>query len=86
MLFQTKSGSFNYTKNNGRISNWLSTGMHNESGIDLVGVVNSSSTLLQLFNSGNRLDVPFTGNYFKQDKIDYFHGVVINIYIVYDLQ
>ena len=50
-----------------------------------MGVVNSSSTLPKLFNVDNRLRASFEGNYFKQDKIDYFHGPVINIYIVYRL-
>ena len=34
----------------------------------------------------NRLHVGFKGNYFKQNKIDYYHGAVVNIYIVYKLQ
>ena len=49
-------------------------------------MANSSSTLPQLFNVRNTLHVGFQGNYFKQDKIDYYHSAVINIYTVYKLQ
>ena len=52
----------------------------------MVSVANSSSTMPQLFNRGNRLHAGFKGNYFKQDKIDYYHDVVVNIYIAYKLQ
>ena len=91
LLFETRSDSFNYTKSNGKINNWLSVGIHDENGIDLVGVANlssdpSKSTLPKLTNDSNRLHVTFEGNYFKQDKIDYFHKSVVNIYIVYELK
>ena len=46
----------------------------------------SKSTLPKLTNDSNRLHVTFKGNYFKQDKIDYFHKSVVNIYIVYELE
>ena len=89
--FEARSGSFNYTKSNGKINKWLSTGIHNENGIGLVGDANlssnpSKSTLPKLTNDNNRLHVTFEGNYFKQDKIDYFHKSVVNIYIVYELE
>ena len=45
-------------------------------------VANSSGTLQQLFNQNNILNIVFTGNYFKQEKISYFHSSVVNIYIV----
>ena len=56
-----------------------------------MGVPNLSSdpskiTLLKLANDNNRLHVTFEGNYFKQDKIDYFHESMVNIYIVYELE
>ena len=86
LLFESNSGSFDYTKSTGGISNWLSTGLHNENNIDLNGATNLSSILSQLFNSGNRLNAVFTGNYFKQNKISSFHSAVVNIYIVYELQ
>ena len=91
LLFETRSGSFNYTKSIGKSNKWLSTGIHNENGIDLVGVTNllsdpSKSTLPELTNDNNRLHITFKGNYFKQDKIDYFHKSEVNIYIVYELE
>ena len=49
-------------------------------------MTSSLSILSQLFSSGNRLHVGSKGNYFKQDKIDYYHSAVVNIYIVYKLQ
>ena len=82
--FEPKTSSFNKTGND--INNWLSTGIHNESNIDLDAASNSSSTLPRLFNHNNRLNVGFAGNLLKQDKITYFHGAVVNIYIVYKLQ
>ena len=91
LVFETRSGSFNYTKGNGKINKWLSTGIHNENGVDLMGVANlssdpSKSTLQKLTNDNNRLHITFEGNYFKQDKIDYFHKSVVNIYVVYELE
>ena len=74
LLFGTRSGSFNYTKSNAKINNWLSTGIHNENDIDLVDVANllsdpSKSTLPKLTNYNNRLHVTFEGNYMKQDNL-----------------
>ena len=40
LLFQPKFSSFNYTKNNGRISNWKSKGIRNANSIDLIGATN----------------------------------------------
>ena len=48
-------------------------------------MVNSSSALPKLVSQNNRLNVGFAGNLLKQDRIVYFHGAVINIYIVYKL-
>ena len=47
---------------------------------------NSSSVLPKLFSQNNRLDVTFSGNLLKQDKIAHCHAAVVNIGIVYKLQ
>ena len=69
-----------------KINNWLSTGIHYENGIDLVSVTNSKSDLPKFVNNNNRLLDDFNGNDMKQDKLDYYHGSTINIYLVYALE
>ena len=52
---------------------------------DLTSVTNSSSVLPKLLNQNSRLGLTLPGNFLKQDKIAYYHGAIINIYIVYKL-
>ena len=69
-LFEPKSKSF--SRNDGVISSWISTGIHNDSkNTDLFSVNNSSNNSPSLLN---------------QNKLGYAHGTVVNIYIIYELK
>ena len=84
-LFESKSKLF--TKNGGDIHAWVSTGIHNDSNnTDLFSVNNSNNNSPTLLNKNNKLGVTFNGNYMKQNKLDYAHGKIVNLYIVYDLK
>ena len=84
-LFESKSKSF--TKNGGDIHAWISTGIHDDNNnTDLLSVNNSNNNLPTLLNKNNRLSVTFNGNYMKQNKLDYAHGKIVNLYIVYELK
>ena len=52
----------------------------------MFSVVNSSSVYPRLLNQQNRLSVNFLGNYMRQEKVAYAHGVGMNIHLVYKLQ
>ena len=57
-------------------------GIHNDgTTTDLSAVPNLTSVVPRLLNHED-----FAGNLLKQTKLAFFHGVVINIYIVYKLQ
>ena len=78
-LFEPNSKSF--TRNGEAIHTWLSTGIHNDSNdTDLF----SCLMILTLLNKTNRLGVNFNGNYMKQNRLDYAHGKIVNLYIVYE--
>ena len=48
---------------------------------------NSSNNTPTLLNQNNRLGITFSGNYYmKQNKLGYTRGIVVNIYIVYELK
>ena len=84
-LFELKSKSF--TKNGGAIHAWISTGIHNDSNnTDLFSVNNSNNNSPTLINKNKRLGVTFNGNYMKQNKLDYVHGKIANLYTVYELK
>ena len=83
--FEPKAKSF--SRSGSSISSWISTGIHNDSkNTDLFSVNNSSNNSPTLLNQGNTFGVTFNGNYMKQNKLDYAHGTVVNIYIVYELK
>ena len=83
-LFKPKSKSCNRT--GGVINSWISTGIHNDGkNSDLFSVQNSSNVLPKLINQNNRFGVLIEGSYMKENKLDYFHNSVVNIYIVYKL-
>ena len=83
--FEPKAKSF--SRSGGSISSWILAGIHNDSkNTDLFSVNNSSINSPTLLNQGNTFGVTFNGNYMKQNKLDYAHGTVINIYIVYELK
>ena len=63
LLFEPKSASF--TRSGGNISNWKSTGTHNESNINLGTVADLSNVVPKLLNQNNRLSVTFARKSFK---------------------
>ena len=80
LLFEPKSKSYN--TNGGVIDLWISTGIHNYSkNTDLFSVKNIKGVSPALKNDNNRLRVLFRGN----NKIDYIHDRVVNVYIVYKI-
>ena len=83
-MFEPKSKSYN--RNGGVNNSWISTEIHNDSkSSDLFSVKNGKSGSPALRNQNNRLSVSFKGNYMKENKLDYTHLGVVNIYIVYRL-
>ena len=83
-LLEPKSKSYN--RDIGKISSWISTGIHNDSkNSDLFSVANSKSVYPRLINQNSRLNILFEGNYMNQTKIGYAQGSGLNIYIVYKL-
>ena len=52
----------------------------------MFSVNNSNNNSPILLNKNNRLGVTFNGNYMKQNKLDYAHGKIVNLYIVYELK
>ena len=83
-LFESRSKSF--SKSGGSISSWKSTGIYNDCNNTDLFSANNSNNISATLNQDNRLGVTFSGNYMKQNKIDYVHGSVVNIYIVYELK
>ena len=80
LLFEPKSKSYN--TNGGVIDLWISTGIHNYSkNTDLFSVKNIKGVSPALKNDNNRLRVLFRGN----NKVDYIHDRVVNVYIVYKI-
>ena len=52
----------------------------------MFSVNNSNNNSPTLLNKNNRLGVTFNGNYMTQNKLDYAHGKIVNLYIVYELK
>ena len=52
----------------------------------MFSVNNSNNNSPILLNKNNGLGVTFNGHYMKQNKLDYTHGKIINLYIVYELK
>ena len=51
-----------------------------------MGVKNSSKKLpCIIISTGGKNSIRFAGNFFKQTKVDYTRGKIINVYIVYAL-
>ena len=74
---------FKMITNTDYISSWKSKGLSTES-IKLPTTSDDSLTPT-LSYYGTKRRVTFTGSCFKQPKISYTHGKVVNIYIVYEL-
>ena len=85
LVFECKIHSFNF--NNGKISEWKSTGIFNySSDSNMRGIEDPKTKLPELKNDG-RMHVSLFGNYFEQNKVIIpNNNNVINIYCVYELQ
>ena len=74
---------FKKTGNTEIISSWESKGLSNES----IKIPSTPNTIIyvdpRLSYLGTTVKVKFDGSCLKQDKIAYFHGKIVNIYIVY---
>ena len=85
LVYECKIHSFNF--NNGKISEWKSTGIFNySSDSNMRGIEDPKTKLPELKNDG-RMHVSLFGNYFEQNKVIIpNNNNVINIYCVYELQ
>ena len=52
----------------------------------MFSVNNSNNNSPTLLNKNDRLGVTFNGNCMKQNKLDYAHGKIVDLYIVYGLK
>ena len=65
------------------ISSWKSKGL---SDVTIKPPVTSDNSLTPLIDYiGNKIRLKFTGSCLKQSKLQYIHGVIVNIYTVYGL-
>ena len=80
LVFQPLKKYFQVITNTEYISSWKSKGFSGES----IKPPTTSDNILTpaLSYYGTKTRVQFTGNCFKQSKISYTHGKVVNIYIV----
>ena len=80
LVFQPMYTHFKLITNTSSILSWQSKGLFNEN-------IDSPTTSLSpsINYVGNKIRVKFTGSCFKQPKISYTHGKVVNIYTVYEL-
>ena len=74
---------FKMITNTDYISSWKSKGLSTESIKPPTAFDNSLTPALKYY--GTKTRVKFTGSCFKQSKISYNHGKVVNIHIVYEL-
>ena len=70
--------------NTERISSWKSKGLSDE--IIKPTTTSDNSLTPALSYIGNKARVKFDGGCLKQDKITFTHGLIVNIYIVYELR
>ena len=62
---------------------WQSKGLSDETIKPPATSDNSLTPLIDYL--GNKIRMKFTGSCLKQPKISYTHGIIVNIYIVYEL-
>ena len=65
------------------ISSWESKGLSNENIVSTKASNYDQSPRLVYNNTGIKLN--FSGDLLKQDKVQYNHGPIVNIYVVYRL-
>ena len=66
-----------------KITSWESKGLSNEKISFFPRHINNQPPSLAYDNA--RIKLKFNGDFFKQDKVTYNHGSIVNIYIVYRL-
>ena len=82
LLFQPLNKYFKIIANKKYISSWQSKGLSDET---IKPPATSDNSLTPLIDYRiNKIRVKFTGSCFKQPKISYTHGTIVNIYIVYE--
>ena len=85
LVYECKIHSFNF--NNGKISEWKSTSIFNDSNDSNMRGIEDPKTKLQELKNDGRMHVSLFGNYFEQNKVIIpNNNNVINIYCVYELR
>ena len=85
LFFKPTFSSLTKSVDSSYIENWKSRGLNDESQLTAVKISPSKEPNI-LISSGGKISIKFSdGNYFKQEKIDYTRGTIINISIVYKL-
>ena len=74
---------FQPTANTLYISSWKSKGLSDETIKPPATSDNSLTPLIDYL--GNKIRLKFSGSCLKQPKLQYTHGTIVNIYIVYEL-
>ena len=84
-MYECKTFSFKKDSND-KLTFWKSSGIDNYSvNTDLKAIPDASNLFPSLENNG-RININFSGNYFRQDKVLHpNNNNVVNIYIVYKL-
>ena len=83
LVFQPISRHFKVIANTLRISSWKSKGLSDETNKPSVTSDNSLTPLINYL--GNKIRLKFSGSCLKQPKLQYTHGTIVSIYIIYEL-
>ena len=83
LVFHPLNKYFKIITNRKYISSWQSEGLSDETIKPPATSDNSLTPLIDYL--GNKIRMKFTGSCLKQPKISYTHGIIVNIYIVYEL-
>ena len=83
LVFQPINKYFKVIANTLYISSWKSKGLSDET---INPPATSDNSLTPLINYlGNKIRLEFRGSCLKQHKLQYTHGTIVSIYIVYEL-
>ena len=83
LVFQSINRYFKVIANKLYISSWKSKGLSDKT---IKPPVTSDNSLTPLIDYvGNKIRIKFTGSCLKQSKMQYTHGIVVNICTVYEL-
>ena len=83
LVFQPINRYFKVLANTLYISSWKSKGLSDETIKPPVTSDNSLTPLIDYL--ANKIRLKFSGSCLKQPKLQYTHGTIVNIYIVYEL-